>query len=440
MYRSVYRLYVSGCTSPTSILDDQNVSESSAFQHPSILQDKNVMLWGGDVLYRSDFLEICRFVEANTTKKKILRTYGIPLLKKEILDIVEQKFDVLRLVVPTFQKDALQWLTGLSYSPKHILRMIQEVQKTSLTLEVEIPLTRPTLEHLQDSITILGQLGVSRVIVRMLEAKSSAKERYVMLAPRLGLLSSVILNSQHVAQSYHMQLHFEDLAMCVVPSIGFDSIFVINNRKDRIHAQKNGMYSPQHQNCFEETCCGIDSAYATFFGRSEFLSDIREHIDEVSYVFESEKSSKDIKRDLTWLSRHKPKKIHVWGDWSHPNGYDIIRDIQRLSIAEISLWGDFSGLMHVRDREWFRLRQITEVHAQIFGNSEEEHDRIQGVGHFQLQQSIMQKFPKAQLFFVSIQEDQRQQEELILAWEKGVFGYPLKIISNKYHMDTAIFP
>ena len=69
--------------------------------------------------------------------------------------------------------------------------------KTHLELEIEIPLTRPTLDHLLESVSLLGQMGVSRVVVRMLEARSSSKERYVMLAPRLGLLSSKILNTKN---------------------------------------------------------------------------------------------------------------------------------------------------------------------------------------------------------------------------------------------------
>ena len=61
MYRSVYRLYVSGFTSQTSILDDQDLSESTDFQDPSLLHNKNVMLWGGEVLYRSDFWNSVNF-------------------------------------------------------------------------------------------------------------------------------------------------------------------------------------------------------------------------------------------------------------------------------------------------------------------------------------------------------------------------------------------
>ena len=189
----------------------------------------------------------------------------------------------------------------------------------------------------------------------------------------------------------------------------------------------------------EQHCSGIDIGYVESFGISELLPEHQNTLSEVSYIFTKKQSSKDIKRDLAWLSRHTPEKINIWGDWEHPQSYGILRDIQRLSIPNISLWGDLGGLHHIRDREWFRLRKITSVHAQIFGSTEEEHDSICGKGHFQLQLDIMKKFPKAEYFFAVVHEDQ-QRNDFIQRWEDGTLTYPLKIVRNKYHMDTAFSP
>jgi hypothetical protein len=441
VYHRVFRLYLSGKLSPKSLLDDVYDEDMRDVS----LHRKNVILWGGEVLYRTDFRDICTILEEEKTSQNILRTYGIPLLKKEILEFVSQKFNVVRLVVPTFQKDALQWLTGLSYTPKHIVRIIGEIQKSSLHLEVEIPLTRPTMDHLLESISFLGQMGVSRVILRMIEPQGIAKDCYTMLAPRLGLLSTIFMEAQIIAQSCHMNIYFEDIPMCVVSSVGLDTITVLNPQRRRQHVFSEGVYfgsgieQPTPKKCLEQHCSGIDVGYVESFGISELLPEHQNTLPEVSYIFTKKQSSKDIKRDLVWLSRHTPEKIHIWGDWEHPQSYGILRDIQRLSIPNISLWGDLGGLHHIQDREWFRLRKITSVHAQIFGSTEEEHDSIRGKGHFQLQLGIMKKFPKAEYFFAVVHEEQ-QCNDFILRWEDGTLTYPLKIVRNKYHMDTAFSP
>jgi hypothetical protein len=447
VYHRVFRYYLSGMISKTALLDDVHQEERPDVE----LQNRNVILWGGEVLYRMDFREICSYLEEHKPARKILRTYGIPLLKKEVLHFVDEQFDVLRLVVPTFQKDALQWLTGLSYTPKHILKIIGEIQKnSSLQLEVEIPLTRPTMEHLLESISLLGQLRVSRVILRMVEARGSMKERYVMLAPRLGLLSTYFMEAQITAQSHHIKLCFEDIPVCMVSSVGLDTITILNKRRKRVHAcdtldvhLNHSDFEQKEQEastCVEPYCSGVDIAYVQTFGKSELLPEYQQIQDAVSYVFQKEQSSKDIKRDLVWLSRHKPNEIHVWGDWKHPQSYDILRDIQRLSIPKISLWGDFGEFIAIKDREWFRLRQITSINAQIYGSTAAEHDKIRGAGDFQSQLEIVQKFPKADVSFVVLSTHNETHEDFILRWEEGTLPHPLKILRNKYRMETAFSP
>jgi hypothetical protein len=174
------------------------------------------LLGGGEPLLRSDLPALLEPLRA-------LRPNGLGLVSGGAgLDAERLRAaGVERLHVPFHcaRQDAHDWLVGRAGAAKTALRAIRAGLDADLSLTAEVVLTRPTLEHLAETIEVLARVGVRAVCVRRLTGAEVDPARFVPLSPRLGLLDVSLERAATVALARRVRLTLRDLPLCVAPRL-----------------------------------------------------------------------------------------------------------------------------------------------------------------------------------------------------------------------------
>ena len=125
---------------------------------------------------------------------------------------------------------------------------------------------------------------------------------------------------------------------------------------------RSGIQKPRKwtcRRCFPE-CSGVAEDYLLHFGWAEIWSMYNdEPVASLTLFFSSEESTRSIRKRLMLAAKTLPSELRVLGDFSHPQVYSILREVQRLSIPKIWLVGDLKPLRKLSKLELIRLRSIS---------------------------------------------------------------------------------
>ena len=192
---------------PTLLSLEQTCKGSSASLH---------WLSGGEPTLRPDLPDV---IETLSEQGPIgLDTDGLALTQTAVLQTLKASgLQRIRIGLHSSQSDAHDWVVGLSGAAKRARRAIRCATEIGLSVHAQVVLTRPTTEHLPETVALLRRLGVERIHLRRPILIPKLKDRAVALSPRLGLLEPWLEAAIRESSSVPLSIH--DIPPCIAPNV-----------------------------------------------------------------------------------------------------------------------------------------------------------------------------------------------------------------------------
>jgi hypothetical protein len=367
------------------------------------------LLGGGEPLLRRDLPALLDGLHA-------LRPNGLGLVSGGTnLDAERLRAaGVERLHVPFHcaRQDAHDWLVGRSGAAKTALRAIRAGLDADLAVTAEVVLTRPTMEHLAETIEVLARVGVRAVCVRRLTGADVEAARFVPLSPRLGLLDVSLERAATVALARRVRLTLRDLPLCVAPRLrplfaAPDSELWVGERQVAPRASA----TPGCASCPGlPRCTGAPADYTARFGWEEFFDRaaaeqrIHETVVEqrapapaAPMVFSWDgprrlacaacgdaggevESTRVIRARLVQAARYRPALLRLVGAelLAHPQAARLVYDALRL-FPRVEVAGEASPLAEWSDLDLRRLKELQRLDVALYGPDAASHDAHCGI-------------------------------------------------------------
>ena len=303
-------------------------------------QNVDVYLYPGDALLRPDFLQIQKMAQSYQ-KNVYLRTSGQILLKADYAKLLQHSsIKGIVVVIPSFRKEMNQWLLGTGWLKIATQAILQSI-KMGFEVRVEIPFLRVNLDFIEESLLALKQLGVRNFLLRFPDPDEFVVNTMVQLMPRYGLLPDILSKISQWEDQYNIRCQIMNIPKCITKKAT-----VIEHTKQR-----------QCSDC-RDSCTGISQSYLSCFGWSEFrtVSANLQQASELNLWLDTQFSSRALRQRMVQIANEKPKIVTVVGNFTHPHLYELLRDVQRLSIECIQYSGDLFPLLLLSDTQRLRLK------------------------------------------------------------------------------------
>ena len=201
-----------------------------------------------------------------------LDTDGLALGTPAIASVLRDAgLERIRIGLHSSQSDAHDWLVGLSGAAKRARRAIRVCVAAGLEVHAQIVLSRPTTEHLPETIALLFRLGVQGVHLRRPILGPALHTRAIGLSPRLGLLEPWLEGAVEEAASRPLTIY--DIPPCVAPRL-HRSLFRVEPWL--LPEGLNHPVADPAPGCTacpqDATCPGAPGDYLVHFGRTEIDS------------------------------------------------------------------------------------------------------------------------------------------------------------------------
>jgi len=201
-----------------------------------------------------------------------LDTDGLALVSEAtVRTLRETGLTHVRIGLHSSQSDAHDWLLGLAGAAKRARRAIRSCLSAGLEVHAQIILSRPTMEHLPETVALLQRLGVRQVHIRRPYLSEAIRDRAVALSPRLGLLEPWLEAALEEARATEIFLH--DIPPCVAPQIQ------LHHFEPEPWVLPEGVVLPSMQASTHCAACPLDSRcpgapqdYIAHFGSLELAS------------------------------------------------------------------------------------------------------------------------------------------------------------------------
>ena len=345
MINEIQRIQIGGRRRYSGILTSEK-EERSLTEISSEVEDSKVILWGGEPSLRKDILLLLEQIKQKVSWLGI-RTDGLIFQKPRLATQLQSKgLDAIIVPIPSLQADLNSWLLGKGFTKK-ALQAMKIADAIGLEVFAEILITRSGMGRIAQTVLGLIRQGVSKIILRTIEADEVEKYSQLAVLPRQGLLQVELRKAFLIAKEEGAELFFEGLSICS---------FQEESQQQWRFSDREYLLcrNIEHQNCV------VPKSYIQNFGWAEFS---REEIENTEVPFQcieiqEEDSSRSIRQHLVTIAETKPKELHILGRFNHPQLYSLLRDSLRLAIPEIWLMGDLSSLLSLGKMEWFRLKGI----------------------------------------------------------------------------------
>lgn len=184
------------------------VAQAEAIEGP-------LWLGGGEPCLRGDLPAVLRALAGRAPG---LRTDGLALADPQVLrGLQEAGLRALRVPLHSHRPEAHDWLLGRPGAARLAMKALRLASEAGLRVEGELTLTRPTMDHLPQTVALLARLGARRVLLRRLRARGPAAAAFITLSARLGLAEPALAAAARVAWTEGVDLDFEGLPACVLP-------------------------------------------------------------------------------------------------------------------------------------------------------------------------------------------------------------------------------
>lgn len=236
-----------------------------------------VTLVGGEPTLRADLPALLGRLTGAGVQSLGMLTDGLALVSPEAAaTLAEAGLKRARVELAAFQPEAHDWLVNQPGAHRRALKAIRACRAAGLSVEVEIPLTRPAVDHLPELVGLTLDLGASWVRVRRVGRAGPAARDFVALSPRLGLTQPALERAWDEAARRRRPLTLHGLPACAA---GRAAEGVRVDAEEPLVGGPAPLQSlPGCARCpGGDACAGAPQDYVERFGWAELRSEDRPH-------------------------------------------------------------------------------------------------------------------------------------------------------------------
>ncbi len=386
-----------------------------------------VWLGGGEPTLRADLPEVIAALSHPG-----LETDGLALTSERAIAAL-QRVGLARVrvgfhcAVPA----AHDWLVGRPGAARRTLRAIDALRGCGLPVEAAITVTRPTADHLEETVALLVRLGVRAIVLRRLRRRGPAAERFLMLSARLGLLEPALEAAVQRARDAGLAVRLDGFPPCAAPDVPTRLMPLAGpwllpaSVVDLAPLLIEPPAVPGCDVCFgPPTCAGAPADYVACFGRAEIDSEgltptpvrpasaperppprqgrhpatrnreiaaqlarptlqgdplLGVGIDPPRFpiTLSLHGTSREIRREMIQAAQQGSPVLRIDGGLDHPEALDLLRDATRLSASRVEICGHLDHLSP-SDRELVGLRGVARFGARLMAPTAAAHDAVVG--------------------------------------------------------------
>jgi hypothetical protein len=293
-------------------------------------------------------------------------------------------FQRLRLELCSAKPEAHDWLVGRTGSWRQLIKTARSVP-ASMSLEVEVPITRPTALHLDDTVALAARLGAQSLWLRRLRGDAPD---FLSLSPRLGLTQAALERAVRNGRHLGMTVHVRDFPACALGGVA-DALTQV-----RVLGEPAIEHVP---GCAQCTCPGVAKAYVQTFGWREVRSQdgppspavlgarVHEpstrpaHAQAVArenpappasqgpavltVVLPTQGPTRPLRQLLNEAAQRRPQRLRVVSQ-GHAQTLDLLRDACRLGVAQVDGLVP-PGCLPADDRALARLSPLRQLEVVL---------------------------------------------------------------------------
>jgi|GEM_PF-5113205 len=309
----------------------------------------SVVLDRGDCLQRLDFPALFALVRAHGGDIG-LATTGISLRSPAVLDLWGgASGPTARVTLFSGVPEVHDWIADAPGEARQILRGVRPAAEAGVRVHVQVPLARPAVLSLPQTVAILAALGVGSVGFRMLRLDQVPIDRRLALGARVGVVLGPLAAAAAEALRGGLGLELAGIPTCVLPA----------SLAQYVVAQRGHCAS-----CGQTGCCGLSPTYVETFGDLELRPSPEGDIDVFELCWTAAEPRREVRRRLVRALEHRAKTLRVTGAMDHPAAAELLREAVRASPA-VSLEADLAPLLGWSDDELHRVRKLVAVKPTV---------------------------------------------------------------------------
>jgi MoaA/NifB/PqqE/SkfB family radical SAM enzyme len=278
----------------------------------------------------------------------------------------------------------------------------------------EIVVTRPTMPHLAETVDVLTRVGVRTICIRRLTALDVGAEEFVLLSPRMSLLTEDLETAATTALQRRARLVIRDFPVCVAPRLRrlFTAAGEVWLTADgAVDTRLAG--GPGCPGCpGVPACAGAPPDYVSRFGWEEF-ADPESHVERVQETVVAQQevrpdgtmvlawrgprrvrcdgcadehpvpgpeSTRVVRARLVDAARYRPAVLRLVGAelLAHPAAAALLYDAVRL-FPRVECAGEASAVVRWADVDLRRLKELQRVDVALYGADAASHDAHCGI-------------------------------------------------------------
>ncbi|NOY28365.1 MAG: hypothetical protein GXP62_21105 [Oligoflexia bacterium] len=252
----------------------------------TVLAQNAALIWlgGGEPTLRADLPALLSAVRAVLAEDRLLGLWsdGLALASPAVVAMLQSHgLDRVRIPWHAARSDAHDWLVRRPGACQRVARALRVCATAGLAVEIEITLTRPTMDLLPETVSAAMALGVESIVVRRLQGRGAAAQGFVSLSPRFGLTEPLLERAASIAERGGVSLCFDGFPACALGSARSRLVARCPVRAPTAALQAIAIElaaNPTVQACPEcpagnpgadPACAGAPRDYVQVFGRAE---------------------------------------------------------------------------------------------------------------------------------------------------------------------------
>ncbi len=308
--------------------------------------DGTPVLGGGEPTLGSDLPDLVAAVSEAIGSQWVLATDGLALTQPgPLASLAQRGLTTLRVRLVSARPDAHDWFYGRPGATKAAVRALRTAAAAGITTQIEVPLIRPTVDHLAETLEVAARVSASAVLAVHYDPGRFPRDEQVTLTPRLGLLEQPLTDTAAAALRLGVTFAVADLPQCFLPE-GVAAC--------RVRQSRPTPATPCGPDCpGAPTCVGVPEVYRSLFGSSELPAGPPTDLAEDDFSG----TSRQIRMRLV---RHGEHATHLRVTAiDHPDAAALLREALRLGFARVEVAADLAPLAAFSDDELHRLRRLT---------------------------------------------------------------------------------
>jgi len=326
-------------------------------------EDARAVLVGGEPTLHPRLPDLIRRA-AEGAAHVALETDGLALGNARTVGILRGAgLDEVRVRLAAARSDAHDWVTGVAGAGRRVLRSVRACSDAGIAVRVDVLLTRPTLDLLDETVAAVARLGARAVVFSLPEASSVPHDERVTLLPPMGLLEPRLRSAVHVALRLGLDVALRGIPKAAVPE------------DLRPYADTR---SPEDAPVEVDDVSGPEGAagsvrVVSFGGEAPVACSVCADRGEVA------RSTRDVRRDMARSLEPRPELLRIAsaGSLWHPAAPELLREAARLDVGTVEVWGDLAAFDRWSDDALHRVRRVR-VFGALYGPSAELHDAHAG--------------------------------------------------------------